>query len=184
MNANERVPRTRTSATSKVLAFSMISTMPRLLKQNAHAEAQPVLESALRMVYGLAKANPAYQPKLAATLNNLATLYSATHQRERCEQAYREALQIQRHLAESNPAAYQPDLGATLNNLASLYSATKRPHESEQAYQEALQLYRRLAKSNPAVYQPCVAETLNNLAILYAYTDRLEESEKAYQEAR
>ena len=85
-------------------------------------EAEAAFQEALDICRQLAKANPAaYQPDVARTLNNLATLYSTTQRMKEAEAAYQEALDIYRQLAKANPAAYQPNVAETLNNLGGLY---------------------------------------------------------------
>ena len=96
---------------------------------------------------------------------------------------YKEALEIRRRLAQTNPQAYEPDVAETLNNLAILYSNTQRFTESEAMYKEALEIHRRLAQTNPQAYEPDVAATLINLALLYSNTQRFTESEAMYKEA-
>ena len=125
----------------------------------------------------------AYEPYVAATLNNLANLYYDTNRFIESEMMYKEALEIRRRLAQSTPQAYEPDVALTLTNLANLYSDTHRFTESETMSKEALETYRRLAQSNPHAYEPDVATTLTNLAYLYKNTQRFTESEAMYKEA-
>ena len=54
------------------------------------------------------------------TLNNLAGLYSNTERMKDAEDAYKEALETYRQLANTNPAAYQLYVAFTLNNVALL----------------------------------------------------------------
>ena len=126
----------------------------------------------------LAESNPsAYEPYVAATLNNLANLYSATQRFSESEQMYKEALSIRRRLAESNPSAYEPYVAMTLNNLAILYSAIQRFSESEQMYKEALSIRRRLAEKNQAILGDYLS-VLYSLSGLYGF---LKEYKKAYE---
>jgi tetratricopeptide (TPR) repeat protein len=122
-------------------------------------------------------------PDRAKTLNNLAVLYHDTQRINEAVQAYGEALDLRRKLAEANHDAYLPDVAMTLNNLAILYRATQRMKEAGQAYGEALATYRKLAEANPGAYLPDVAMTLNNLANLYSDTQRMKEAGQAYGEA-
>ena len=46
-----------------------------------------------------------YEPNVATTLSNLATLYQRTQRLEESEAMYKEALEIRRRLAASNPQA-------------------------------------------------------------------------------
>ena len=47
---------------------------------------------------------------MAGTLNNLGNLYHDSQRLKEAEAAHREALDIRRQLAKTNPAAYQPDV--------------------------------------------------------------------------
>ena len=122
-------------------------------------------------------------PNVAATLNNLATLHSDTHDFEAAEKEYQEALGIRRELAKTTPEAYLPYVATTLNNLATLHSDIHDFKAAEKEYQEALAIYRKFAKTTPEAYLPNVATTLNNLAILHCYTHDFKAAEKEYQEA-
>ena len=152
-------------------------------KQNIFTDAIGYYQKALSIYREKSIDSPGYEPDIAATLHNLALLYSNTQRLEESEAMYKEALEIRRRLAESNPQAYEPDVAMTLNNLALLYADTQRFEESEMVHKEALEIRCRLAKSNPQAHEPDVATTLNNLANLYIDTQRLEESEAMYKEA-
>jgi len=144
-------------------------------KLNHHAEAIQAFEALLCIIK-----DPSYR---AGTLNNLANLYRGTQHMNEAEQAYAEALNINRILAEANPEAYLPSVAMTLNNIAILYKDTQRMKEAEKAYSEALEIRRKLAEVNQDVYLPDVAGTLNNLGLLYRDTQRMKKAEKAYGEA-
>ncbi len=53
---------------------------------------------------------------MAATLNNLGVFYGDTLQLTEAAEAYGEALQIYRELAEANPSAHRPDMGRWCTN--------------------------------------------------------------------
>ena len=72
----------------------------------------------------------------------------------------RQALEIYRALAKTNPQAYSSDVSMTLNNLAILYYKVNRIKEAEEAYLEALEIYRALAKTNPQAYGIDLANSL------------------------
>ena len=163
--------------------------------QNQFLKAAHYYEKALEIRRRLANSNPqAYEPDVAATLNNLADLYRETRRFTESEAMYKEALEIYRRLAESSPQFYNPfvakvlnnleqDVALTLNHLAVFYYKTQRFTESEAMYNEALEIYRRLANSTPQAYEQDVAATLNNLANLYRKILRLTESEAMHNEA-
>ena len=153
-------------------------------KQNQFNKARVYYEKALEIGRQLASANPeAYRPAVAATLNNLAGLYSNIQRFTESEQMYKEALEIYRQLASANPEAYRPAVAMILDNLAVLYSNIQRFTESEYMHKEALEIRRQLASANPEAYRPAVAMTLYNLAFLYSNIQRFTESEQMYKEA-
>ncbi len=113
----------------------------------------------------------AYEQDVAATLTNLAALYTNTERPADAEKACTEALIPYRKLA-ANQSAYKPNLAKMLNNLAILYSNTQRPADSEKANLKALMLCRQLAAANPTIHEPDVAITLSNLGLLHLQADR------------
>ena len=132
----------------------------------------------------LARANPAaYEPDLAASLNNLSVRLAGAGQREEGLAAIEEAVEIYRRLARANPAAYEPDLAASLNNLSNRLAEAGQREEGLAAIEEAVEIYRRLARANPAAYEPNRAMSLNNLSIRLTEADRWEEGLAAIEEA-
>jgi tetratricopeptide (TPR) repeat protein len=102
----------------------------------------------------LAQTNPqAYEPYVATTLHNLASLYSDTQRFTESEAMYKEALEIHRRLAQKNPQAYEPDVAQTQYNLGLLKVQQKLYPDAITSFEEALEIYRRLAKINPAQQQ-------------------------------
>jgi nephrocystin-3 len=91
---------------------------------------------------------------VATTLNSLGNVLSELRRFEEAEEAYREALEIRRRLAEKEPQVYEPDVAMTLNNLGLVLSDLRRLEEAEGAFREALGIYRRLADKEPQVWQP------------------------------
>ena len=119
----------------------------------------------------------------ASICGTIGNLYSDTEKYEQAENAYREALQIRKRLAEINPDTYLPDVARTQNNFGTLYSDTEKYEQAENAYREALQTYKRLAEINPDAYLPNVAATQNNFGNLYRVLGKYQEAENAYREA-
>ena len=113
--------------------------------------------------------------------NRLGVCYNNNHQHGQAERYYREELEIERRLAEANPALFLPDVATTCNNLAILLENTNR---METAHRGALEIYKRLAEANPAAFESYVATTCNNLGnLLLKNTNRMEEAETVYREA-
>ena len=90
---------------------------------------------------------------MAQTLNNLAALYANTQRFTEGEAMYKEALEIYRRLAHSNPQAYEPDVAMTNCNLGLLYKEQGKYAEAIPRFEETLDIYRRIAQVNPAQQQ-------------------------------
>ena len=87
------------------------------------------------------------------TLNNLAILYKNTQRFTESEAMYKEALEIRRRLAQTNPQAYEPYVAQTQYNLGLLKVQQELYPDAITSFEEALEIYRRLAKINPAQQQ-------------------------------
>ena len=149
---------------------------------NQFNAALPWYDEALAIYRRLAGANPdTFLPDVAATLNNLAVLYSDRHDVAAAQAAYDEALHIYRRLADANPDTYLPDLAMTLNNLAVLYSDRHDLAAAQAAYDEALDIRRRLARTNPETYLPKFSGTAVNLSIFHL--ESLHDREKSLAHA-
>ena len=124
----------------------------------------PALE-AVNIYRHLAQVNSAaYEPKLAASLNNLATCLSETGDRAGALASAQQAETIHSRLVQANPAAYEPDLAGSLNNLATCLGDTGGRVGALAPAHEAVTIRRRLAQANPLAYEPDLATSLNNLA--------------------
>ena len=112
--------------------------------------------------------NRAYEPDLAAALNNLAIRLSETGDRAGAVAPAQEAVDLRRAQAAEN-RAYEPDLAMALNNLAISLSETGDRAGAVAPAQEAVDLRRAQAAENRA-YEPNLAAALNNLAISLSET--------------
>ncbi|MDE1890699.1 MAG: ATP-binding protein, partial [Planctomycetota bacterium] len=112
----------------------------------------------------------------------LGNLYSAFNRFDDAENAYLDALNICRKLAEDNPDAYLPDMATTQNNIGNLYIALNRFDDAEKVYLDALNVYRKLAEDNPDAYLPGLAMTQNNLKSLYLKLEKFDDAEKIFKE--
>jgi len=151
---------------------SMFSELALLRRETGdRAGALAPANEAVNVYRRLAQANPAaYEPVLAASLNNLANHLSETGDRAGALAPATEALNICRRLAQANPAAYEPNLAMSLNNLAASLSETGDRAGALAPANEAVNIYRRLAQANPAAYEPNLAGSMNNLAIRLSET--------------
>lgn len=101
---------------------------------------------------------------------------------EESEAYYKNALDMYRWFAKSDPQTYEPEIAMTLNDLGVLYQNAKRYKECETAYKEALEIKRRIAKKGQTEQEKSLAATLNNLAYFYKDKKRYAESERYYTE--
>ena len=143
--------------------------------QNQFAKARVYYEKALKLT------SRPFEKSLI--LNNLGNLLSDNNELVAARQAYKEALQLRRKLAEKNPDVYLPDVAMTLNNLGILLSDNNELVAARQAYEESLQLRRKLAEKNPDVYLPDVATSLNNLGVLFKANNEMVAAQQAYKES-
>ena len=128
-------------------AFVWVSLLRSTLgdRQGALQPAQEAVSIRRR----LAQANPAaYEPNLAASLNNLASFVSELGDRQGALQPAQEAVSIYRRLAQANPAAYEPNLAMSLNNLANFVSELGDRQGALQLAREAVSINRRLAQAD------------------------------------
>jgi len=117
------------------------------------------------------------------TLSNLGNLYNDTQQFEKVENAFLEALQMRKILAQKNPEIHTPDVAMTLSKLGDLYSNIQQFEKAEKFFTEALQIKRTLAEKNPDVFNYSVAVTLDNLGSLYKNMKNIDSAKKAFTEA-
>jgi tetratricopeptide (TPR) repeat protein len=113
-------------------------------------------------------------PRLATTLNNLATLYESLGRHGKAEPLYKRSLAI----AEKALRPEHPDLAAILNNLAELYQAQGRIGEAEPLFKRALAIWAQALRPE----HPYVDIALNNLAALYRAQGRNEDAERLLRE--
>jgi hypothetical protein len=97
-------------------------------------------------------------------LNNLSNHLGKSGDLPGALEAIREAVEIRRRLATTNPARYEPDLARSLNNLSNRLGESGDRQGALGAIRESVEIRRRLATSNPARYEPDLAGSLNNLS--------------------
>jgi tetratricopeptide (TPR) repeat protein len=124
--------------------------------------------------------------ELAQTLNNLGNLdrdQGRVEEARKAFEAFEEALQINRELAQKKPENYLSGVATTLNNLGVLHNEQNRMEEARKAFEEALKLRSELAQKSPEAYLPDLAQTLNDLGNLDHNQGQMEEGRKEYAEA-
>ncbi|PLX93416.1 MAG: hypothetical protein C0620_07650 [Desulfuromonas sp.] len=133
-----------------------------------YKRAMKISEEITSIYQRLATANPAaYEPDLAASLNNLAIRYSESGRRNEAIAPAEKAVAIRKRLASENPSAYEPYLAGSLNNLANRYSESGRRNEAIAPAEKARDIYERLATENPAAYEPNLANSFGTLGTIY-----------------
>nr|CAD7259131.1 unnamed protein product [Timema shepardi] len=114
------------------------------------------------------------EPRVAATLNNLAVLYGKRGKYKEAEPLCKRALEIREKVLGKD----HPDVAKQLNNLALLCQNQGKYEEVERYYQRALEIYE--AKLGPD--DPNVAKTKNNLASCYLKQGKYKEAEILYKQ--
>lgn len=122
-------------------------------------------------------------PKLAGALNQLGICLSEAGRREEALEAIREAVDIDRRLADQQPDAFRSALASSLNNLGNSLSSMGRRDEALAAALEAVDIHRDLAARRPEAFLSDLAMSLNNLGIRLSDVGRPEEALRATQEA-
>jgi tetratricopeptide (TPR) repeat protein len=120
---------------------------------------------------------PSPNSDLAASLNNLATLYQSHGRWKEAEPLFEEALHVHRQLFEGKESN---EVATTLNNLALCCKNQGKWDEAERLFQEALDIRRELFKERSHEH---LASTLDNLGTLYDSQGKWDEAEPLYQDA-
>jgi tetratricopeptide (TPR) repeat protein len=113
-------------------------------------------------------------PAIAVALSKLGQAYRLENRLAKAEQAYRQALAIERTQAPS------PDLSETLNNLGNVLASQRRWKEAEALLREAIATWEKLLGPE----HPSVAAGLGNLAALLQSRNRYDEAERLIERAR
>ena len=114
-------------------------------------------------------------PRIATSLNDLASLYERMGEYVKAEPLYQRALEIDRNVfGEENPKT-----AASLNNLAGLYLQKGEYAKAEPLLQKTLEI--RKEKLGPD--HPETASSFNNLAALYVHMDEYAKAEPLYEHA-
>src|ERR1700757_1384891 len=100
-----------------------------------------------------------FAPAIYLTLINLGMFHGQQYRMEEARKECKEAVKIDRELAQKNPDTYPPDVAMAmmLNNLGMFHSPQQRMEEARKECREALKIDRELAQKNPDTYLPDVA---------------------------
>ena len=124
-------------AVSSYMYFNNLFEYAYFLQQhNQHNEAERYYQEAMKRFGSELDA-----PSRAMTLNNLGVLQKDKNEFEDALKLYKEALEIYRKLAQSNPQTYLPDVAVTLINLSIFYQGSQPDKEASVKYaMEALKI--------------------------------------------
>jgi tetratricopeptide (TPR) repeat protein len=117
-----------------------------------------------------------YQYALASVLTNLGGDLPDIGKYDEALVAAREAVALQRQLANVDQVKYQAGLAAALNDLGNRLDLSGNFKEALAVTSEAATLWRDLARGNPAMHQPFLARTLGNLSASYDRVGRYAEA--------
>jgi serine/threonine-protein kinase len=166
--------------------YTRVSASPEMKAQGTERLRTELLETAARFYEKFVKDQGddlALQAECGRGYVRLAQLYHATGRAPQAEAAFKDALALQKRLAQAEPdqVQYQLDLAASYRGLGGLYRDTSRKAQAEAAYCEALAISQRVADAHPDVedYQQRKASDQEGLGTLYFMTGEYGPSEKA-----
>jgi tetratricopeptide (TPR) repeat protein len=120
---------------------------------------------------------------LAGLMNTLGVRFSNLGKLDEALSASREAVDIHRRLAETDPDNFRPNLASSLQNRGNQLAKLGRHDEALEAAAQAVELYRSLAKNRPDRFLPDLATSLNSLGNHLSDLGRREAALAAIQEA-
>ena len=129
--------------------------------------------------------NTQYQQDLATCLNNMGQLLKNAGRTPEAEQAFRQALDLRRKLAdEKGDAQDRLELANVSDNLGGLLLGQGRYAEAETLLRQSLGILKALASgSTDPMYQENLARGRNNLGLLLSATGRQDDAEKSFRQA-
>jgi tetratricopeptide (TPR) repeat protein len=130
-----------------------------LYKQNQFLEARPYYES----LPSLAET----EEKRAAVFNDMGNLYQKNNQTPEALNAYSEALEIYKQLAEKNPGAFLSDVAMTQNNLGILYLSQNQLEKALEILSQAAATREQLTAKNPRAFEIDLCATIIVLTFVH-----------------
>src|SRR5262249_42017918 len=159
------------------LAAVINSALPRFSTDLLH----PACDLARRLLDALGPQAP--PPQHAHRLYWLGIRLSDVGDKRAALATTREAVNVYRQLAETEPATHLPDLAGTVHNLGIRLSGVGGGRAALEPTREAVNVYRRLAEAEPAAHLPGLATALNNLGTCLAEVGDLRTALEPTQEA-
>jgi tetratricopeptide (TPR) repeat protein len=120
---------------------------------------------------------------LAGRMNTLGVRFSNLEKLDEALSASREAVDIYRCLADTDPNNFRPEFARSLQNHGNHLAEVGRHDDALEATEEATELYRSLAKERPDRFLPDVARTLTALGNRLSDLGRREAALAAMQKA-
>jgi tetratricopeptide (TPR) repeat protein len=175
-DAHRRLQPHRPDQYERELAWSLTSIGGWLAQSGRFEEALPVLEDAVEIFrrpvaipqkvldaythLGFLDAGAGHAPGLARALAFLGVVYYGLGRHDPALAASREAVELERQLAERDPAGHEKRLAQALSNLPMMLFKLDHPTEGIAAGDEAIALFRRLARADPAETEASLAAAL------------------------
>jgi len=123
-----------------------------------YKRAMKISEEITSIYQRLATANPAaYEPDLAASLNNLAIRYSESGRRNEAIAPAEKARDIYERLATENPAAYEPNLANSFGTLGTIYVELGKPLDGAVFFKRGIETLSRLFLQSPQYFSKLMA---------------------------
>ena len=159
---------------------------------------ETMLEEALETLQTITEISTiSYEENLVGVLNSLGNLYlniadfkQDIEALEKSENAYAEAIEIERHLAQEDPLFHEPGLASILNALGNVYYSkglklqdVQSYKKSEALYKESIAIGRKLAENDPQTYNYGLAGSLIIYGNLQRDMGEFHQCEQAYNEA-
>jgi CHAT domain-containing protein/Tfp pilus assembly protein PilF len=140
------------------------------LYQGRFADAEPLYKRAVEI--SERSLGPDH-PQVAASLNNLATLYVDQGRYVDAEQLFKQVLAMRERAFGPD----HPQVAGSLSNLATLYRELNRNADAEPLFKRALEISERALGSD----HPNITQSLTNLATLYVEQGRYADAEPLYK---
>ena len=151
--------------------------------------AEPSFREAIRLQEDLLRLdpdNPERLRNLAASFNNLSTLY-VDDQPARAAELYERALTDQTKAAAARPneLKYRNDVALTYNNLGAVQSSTGQLEKAATSYGHAIEIQRELVRSAPAQigYRCDLGISFNNLGLTQSKLRQSADAERSFRQA-
>jgi tetratricopeptide (TPR) repeat protein len=171
--------------------FVLATEEPLLQQEHMRKVRKLLLEKALPYYEGFRAQrpdDPELQEEQADNLFRVAVITSAIGLKTDALDRYRDALEVQRRLAEMHPesAEYQGSLARTYNNMGALQSRIGQPEAALVSLEQAQRIHEQLAQTREPTSEQRreLAQTFNNLGALQRDMNRPRQARASFDKAR